>query len=163
MKNNDTENQDPFWTDHKTNRFRTGYRRRPSKKEYFREQTMKDWYGTGVGRMEIMAHRKPPEKIADVVSKVMNSFGMKNAVQLDEVRESWAKLVGADIAKFTNPVSFRNGVLQVEVLHPTWFYVLEREHRAKFEKALIDQTEGNVKSLRLIPGGRQNNTGRKRY
>lgn len=147
------------WLDRRANRGRTHFRRHSSFRERSREQALKDWYGAAEGVAEIVAHQSRAVPIADVVAEVLAGFGMQDALLLDELREKWPALVGADIARRTHPVMIQRGVLHIEVTGTTWCYVLEREHKTRILAEIRRVGAEQVTALRFVPLGR--NPGRR--
>lgn len=64
--------------------------------------------------------------VEDVVSKTMKGLGLNDRFDEDQVFEAWAELVDGFVAQNARPVELRKKVLQIQVLHSTIHYELER-------------------------------------
>lgn len=143
------------WMSEEDNRRRMHFRRRASRRERLREQAMRDWFGAGRVTEEVLAHSKGARPIRDEIERWMKSSGLQWQVLLDRLRNEWTEVAGADLARFTRPYAVQKNVLLVEVAHPTWLYVLEREHKPALVERVVDATDGQIDTVRLIPKGRQ--------
>ena len=65
--------------------------------------------------------RRPPRKLGDVMSKVLKDAGIADRITQAHVIPDWAKLVGPQIAKVTEPLSITpQGTLFVAVKTNAW-------------------------------------------
>ena len=81
---------------------------------------------------EWRGYHEPPVKrdrtvgVADAVGKLMQSLGLKERLQEDEVLRAWREVVGDFVAKHSSPERLKDGVLLVRVLQPTVHFELDR-------------------------------------
>ena len=150
-KNN---NEDHYWLDSNDNRDQTHFWRGASSRERRRRRALQDWYGIDRARLERVEHRRPAKPVADMVSSVLEKFGMDGMVLLSELEQHWGEIVGSDNAKQTRPVAFRAGHLDVEVANASWRYMLELEGKPTMLAKLRSFSDNKIKSLRFVPPGR---------
>jgi len=108
--------------------------------------------------MEIQAHQHPAKPLGEVIADMFPRSGFKEAAVLDQIRDGWESIVGADVARFAVPAALRDGVLNVDVLHASWLYVLKREHLPRIKEKVLELSGGAIHEVRLVPAGR-NHTG----
>lgn len=137
------------------NRRKTHWRRRPSMRERGREWLLREWYGAGWASEEIVERQPPAHLIAEDIDRLMAKTGGGERALLERLRREWADIVGADIAKYTAPDSLQNQRLLVEVAHPAWMYVLEREHKPVLIERIQAAAPDQVREVRLIQKGRR--------
>jgi predicted nucleic acid-binding Zn ribbon protein len=132
----------------------THFARWPTSTEKRREATMAEWYGEDLAVAEIACRRSSARPLAEILDETLRQIGLGDACILDRVRGLWPSLVGADVARQSRPLAFRDRVLTVEVVSASWLYVLEREHREHIRDRLREATADAVMELRLVPPGR---------
>lgn len=64
--------------------------------------------------------------VEDVVGTTLKGLGLKDRFHEEQVFEAWAELVDSFVAQNARPVALRRKVLQIQVLHSTIHYELER-------------------------------------
>ncbi len=143
------------WLDRLENRDRTHAGRHASLRERRRESLLCDWYGPDAARAEILAHQTAAKPVGDVVARVLQGFGMEGAGILGDLQEGWGKLVGADMARHTEPAAVQGTRLIIEVSDSTWLYVLERQHRKVIESKVREFTGGKIAEIRFLTAGRR--------
>ena len=144
----------PHWLGHSDNNRRTHFRRRASAREYRREQVLREWLGRDLAVEEFSQLRPPPRMLGEVLPEVMASMGMQQADRLSRLRDQWVEIVGADVARDTQPCTVRYRVLLVEVSNPTWLFVLNGQHRTQIRQRLETLFPGEFKDVRFVPPGR---------
>jgi len=149
-----------FWLDHKDNRNRSHFRRRPSYKEKQRDRLLKDWYGETLAREEMLQHRRPALKLSESIPELLKELGKSRSLELGYIQKKWSEIIGKDVAKQTFPTFIKEGVLTVEVNNPTWMYALQSNGLPKMIKSVNEFTDGSVKNIKLIPGGRNRENNR---
>ena len=158
MTGKDAENRtdipDEQWMDRRDHRNRSGRSRGASKREWARERLMRDWYGRAQGSAEIRAHQRAAAPIERVVNSVLSKFRSRSAVMLDDLQNHWADIVGADVARYTAPVSIFRNLLRVEVQNDTWRFVLESERKQDIIKKVHASTGGSITNVALVAPGR---------
>ena len=145
----------PFWMEREDNRRKTHWRRRPSLRERRREWLLREWYGTSWASEEIVERQPPAHMIAEDIDRLMAKTGGAERALLEQLRREWPDIVGADIAKYTAPDSLQNQRLLVEVSHPAWMYVLEREHMPVLIERIQAAAPDRIREVRLIQKGRR--------
>ena len=150
----DNGQPEQYWLDHREHRNRTHEWRRASKKEGRRERLLQDWYGSDLARGIKLERHRPARKLGDSVDSVLRRVVPRNMVLIEELQENWASVVGGDNARYSKPVRINENVLEVEVVNPSWMYVLSTVHAANIKNAVSDFTEGKVKDVRFRPQGK---------
>ena len=72
------------------------------------------------------ASTNPASKL---VPLAMKRLGLEQRLQQSQIFHLWTAIVGTDIARHAQPVSYRNGTLIVAVDHPVWLQELSRYHK----------------------------------
>ena len=96
--------------------------------------------------------RRDPEHIADVLKQLFSEREWEEHLQTCLPLLRWQELVGAKIAKQSQPEFFKDGVLQVRVENSVWLNHLRflgEELRQKLNKKLSPQ---EVKEIRFRQG-----------
>ncbi len=137
------------------NRRKTHWRRRPSLRERRREWLLREWFGADRASEEIVERQPPAHLIAEDIDRLMAKTGGAERALLEQLRRDWADIAGADIAKYTAPYSLQNQRLLVEVSHPAWLYVLEREHKPVLVERIQAAAPDQIREVRLIQKGRR--------
>lgn len=133
---------------------RHGERRRPSPREFRREQALADWLGSE-RKNEVFAALRPKENsMPELVDRVLERFVIGEVEFLERLRNSWESLFGAEVAAQSKPVDLKDGVLYVEVNSATWLYSFETEKKSQIRDALVQHSRGSVTDLRFIQRGR---------
>jgi predicted nucleic acid-binding Zn ribbon protein len=91
-----------------------------------RAQVLREW----------QPHLAPPSpsksalSLDRLVPAVMKGLGLETRLQQSELYFFWPQIVGVDVARHAQPVSFRNRILVVAVDHPIWLQELSRYHKS---------------------------------
>jgi len=83
--------------------------------------------------------RPRPDRLttaADVVVRLMKSFGLTERLRQEEITAAWREIVGDFIAAHSEPARLQSGVLYIRVLQPTMHYELDRVWKARILKNL---------------------------
>ena len=70
-----------------------------------------------------------PEKVADVLGRVLRRRGLDRQLEYQKLVEDWPRLVGPGLARVTRARSVRNGILIVEVPSSAWAMELNMRKR----------------------------------
>lgn len=148
-----TDKKSEHWLTRNDRRHTSDSLDRPSYREWRREQALASWLGDE-RRAEVFAELRPePRSMSELVSAAMAAVGQKDMLLLADLREHWADIVGADNAKQSSPLSVEGAVLRIEISSPTWFYVFEHQHKARFVQLLTDYTNGAITQIKFAPRG----------
>lgn len=123
-------------------------------RERRREWLLREWFGAERAGEEIVERQPPAHLIAEDIDRLMAKTGGAERALLEQLRRDWADIAGADIAKYTAPYSLQNQRLLVEVSHPAWLYVLEREHKPVLIERIQAAAPDQIREVRLIQKGR---------
>ncbi len=100
-----------------------------------------------------MAKPPSPKRDAKSVSDILKDVvgGLEQPVQESVLilRESWAKLVGAQIAQHSEPGFIKDFALYVFVDHPGWLPELERHKRPLLIKLQSGYREMRIRQIRF--------------
>jgi len=114
-----------------------------------------------IGRAGPPGRRKPPEKpagpepLAPVLGRMLKDLRIEERSREGALATAWDRAAGPDLATKARPVSFRAGLLTVEVEGAA----LLQEVRGFRARALLaalraDPGGGKVREIRFVPGGR---------
>lgn len=96
--------------------------------------------------------KEDPEHIGSILEQLFQEPKWKDKLQAAIPLLRWQEIVGAKIAKQSQPESLRDGVLQVRVANPAWLHhlrFLEQDLRHKLNKELPSL---EIKELRFRQG-----------
>ncbi|HEU5153466.1 MAG TPA: DUF721 domain-containing protein [Gemmatimonadales bacterium] len=97
--------------------------------------------------------RTGPTALKEALDKYLKSAGLARRVQQASVLDDWAKLVGPQIARVTEPESVTpDGVLRVRVASAPWASELGLMTPTILARINAGRT-GRIKSIRWMPGG----------
>jgi len=147
--------QDPYWMESRDRAARTHFGRRPSSREYAREDLMRVWYGEDEARLEITARRRPARPVGAAVDKIMGSFNLGPSLLLADLIKAWPTLVGVDAAKHSRPAIVKEARLQIEVFDAPWRYVLETMHKKSIQAKVREFTADRITEIQFIAAGRR--------
>ena len=118
------------------------------------EKILEDWYGKKAAENEILAYLPKPEKIDDAVNLALKKLVNKETAFLQKVKAKWTEIAGTQLAAYTNPVSFKNDTLFVEVSHSIWLMQLKQYDTSLLLKNIILHTNVKFcKKIQFVPKG----------
>ncbi len=101
-------------------------------------------------RKAAAADRRKPEALGDAVSKYLKQSTVGKRVEAASVVSDWAKLVGKEIAKVTEPLHVtRDGILFVAVKTNSWMSELSLLEPQLLKNINAKEGRAKVKKLRL--------------
>jgi len=150
----DSGKVDEHWLDRHDGDRWSHEQRRPSAREWAREEAMRDWFGEDRGRMEILARQRPAAPIGVAVGEIMKEIRGSGGGLLDEIRAAWPTLVGEAIARQTLPRALAERCLSIEVSDSIWMYVLRTMHHSVILARVSEFTGEAVNRIRFTPHGR---------
>ncbi len=113
-------------------------RRGPSPLEAERENTLRDFLGKERAAAVLTDLRPDMKDIGTLVNEQLARLKTPEDAMLERIRLEWASLVDDPcFARETFASHIERGRLVVEVTHPAWFYVLEREALPTVEKRIV--------------------------
>lgn len=116
---------------------------------------MRDWFGPDRGPGEIAERRRDPAPIADLLEEAIGRVRGPRGACLERIVQKWSEIAGADLAKVTTPCGLRNKRLLIEVSHPAWLYVLEREHKAVLAERVRSAAPDEISDIQFVQKGRR--------
>jgi len=90
--------------------------------DQLRARALAEW--RGLPETPFPADRTVP--VADAVTRLMQSLGLRDRLRSEVVIGAWRDVVGEFVAKHSSPRQLKDGVLHVSVLQPTVLFELER-------------------------------------
>lgn len=119
------------------------------------EKILIDWYGKEIGGNEITSRLPVTEPIKEGVGKALKKLINQETACLRQIKDEWSEIAGAQLAKFTSPVSLSKGTLFIEVSHPAWMMQLGKQET----EMLLTHIHNNTKSktcrkVKFVPKGR---------
>ncbi len=99
-----------------------------------------------------MSEQRKPSSLADALASYLRRSGFAKRIQQAGVIETWAELVGPQIAAVTAPESVtQDGVMRVRVASAAWANELSLM-TPRILARVNDGRQGRVKEIRWIPG-----------
>ena len=83
-----------------------------------------------------MARRKA-ERLGDALARVLSKSGLDEGIRLESVRQKWRQAVGEELAARTRVISFRRGVLRVEVQSSALLQELACVYKEEITRSLV--------------------------
>lgn len=154
MKANNRPTQAADWLKRRDHAGRTHFSRRPSYREFQRDRLLRDWLGGMLAPDQMAELRGPVHTTGELVEEVLAELDQAGALALNRLTRQWPELVGADIARASVPLRCEKGTLWIGIPNATWRYVIESQFRSHLLDKLKKATDGEVRSIRLVPGGR---------
>jgi len=154
MKANDRPTQSADWLKRRDRAGRTHWDRRPSYREFQRDRLLRDWLGGMLAPDQMAELRGPVHTAGELVEEVLADLDQAGILALNRLTRQWPELVGEDIARASSPLRCENGVLWIGIPNATWRYVIENQFRSRLLDKLKTATGGEVRGIRLVPGGR---------
>lgn len=113
---------------------------------------MAAWSGD-FAELDNEARQEPPQPLGEVVQHLMGKLEQDDRRVLRELVDSWAEIVGRDLAAATSPQRIDRQTLYIEVTNSSMRYKLNLKQR-DLSRKLHDFTGGEVNRIRLVSGGR---------
>lgn len=95
------------------------------------------------------APQREVKSVGDVLKDVVEGFDQPVQENVLILREAWPKLVGAQIAKHSEPGFIKDFQLHVFVDHPGWLPEIERIKRMLLRKLQSSYRELHIRGLRF--------------
>ncbi|MFN3822016.1 MAG: DUF721 domain-containing protein [bacterium] len=92
--------------------------------------------------------QKGPTSLRETIEIWLKVSGSYARIREADAVRRWGEAVGETIAKVTQPLSIKNGVLRVKVLNPSWkneLFYLRAEIREKINTMLNEEIVKEVK------------------
>ena len=117
---------------------------------------LSDWYGRERAGIEINAYTPKTESVGDVADKILKKTVSPDLLRTIKITENWKKIAGAQIAKISSPLNFKQKVLYIQVNHSVWLRELSIGPAKAMIIAKINELYGEklCKDIKFIPGGR---------
>lgn len=80
-----------------------------------------------------------PKKIGKLLPKILEKIQKTNGAEREQVFAAWFQIIGKQMASYTKPVSFQNGILKVSVFSSTLYSLLKQHEKPRLLKALEDK------------------------
>ena len=90
--------------------------------------------------------------VGDAIDKTMKGLGLNDRFHEEQVFEAWAELVDDFVAQNARPVALQKKVLQIQVLHSTIHYELERMKGRILQKMQQRFGRENIREIRFRLG-----------
>ena len=142
------------WLTRNDNRSAGEYYGVPSRRERERESVLADFVGEE-RRAEVFASfRPPPKNIKDLVQSIISEHPVEEIELLENLKQNWSSIVGADNAKQCRPLSMEGKRLYVEVYLPAFMFVLRGQLKSVINGRLDAYTNGRLNTVILCPAAK---------
>jgi predicted nucleic acid-binding Zn ribbon protein len=98
---------------------------KPADRYGFREEILREWRGCDEA-MDLEAGIHRPAELMAAVLQTIRAAGAADGLDEVAVRTAWKELAGEFIARHTEPVSVKGGVLVLRVTQPSMRFHLEQ-------------------------------------
>ena len=79
------------------------------------------------------------KKIGDLLPEILGAISPRSGDEKEAVFHLWFVLIGEQMAKFTQPVSLKNGVLTIKVKSATLYALLCQHEKPRLLKAIQEK------------------------
>ncbi len=121
---------------------------KPSHASKIREEILREWRGIDEPT-DLNAGIHLAEKF---VASILRAAGAEDGLQEDHVRSTWKELAGDFIARHTEPVSVKSGILVLRVTQPALRFQLEQMKPMLLGRIRDQLGEGRVQSIKFTLG-----------
>ena len=121
---------------------------KPSHASKIREEILREWRGVDEPT-DLNAGIHLAEKF---VASILRAAGAEDGLQEDQVRAIWKELAGDFIARQTEPVSVKSGILVLRVTQPALRFQLEQMKPMLLGRIRDQLGEGRVQSIKFALG-----------
>jgi predicted nucleic acid-binding Zn ribbon protein len=122
--------------------------KKPPLARRIREEILREWRGI----------EEPPDLNAGIhlaekfVTAILRAAGAEDGLHEDQVRETWKDLAGEFIARHTEPLSVKGGVLILRVTQPALRFQLEQMKPMLLTRIRNQLGEDRIKSIKFQLG-----------
>jgi predicted nucleic acid-binding Zn ribbon protein len=122
--------------------------KKPPLARRIREEILREWRGI----------EEPPDLNAGIhlaekfVTAILRAAGAEDGLHEDQVRETWKDLAGEFIARHTEPLSVKGGVLILRVTQPALRFQLEQMKPMLLKRIRNQLGEDRIKSIKFQLG-----------
>ncbi len=81
------------------------------------DRLLGDWYGKERGAVELSRHTDQPTPLGELVEQISATLIPPETGLFNQLQSRWSELGGKIFARFTEPLSLRDGVLHLGVRH----------------------------------------------
>ena len=122
--------------------------KKPPLARRIREEILREWRG-----IEEPADLNAGIHLAEkFVTTILRAAGAEDGLHEDQVRETWKDLAGEFIARHTEPLSVKGGVLILRVTQPALRFQLEQMKPMLLTRIRIQLGEDRIKSIKFQLG-----------
>ena len=122
--------------------------KKPPLARRIREEILREWRG-----IEEPADLNAGIHLAEkFVTTILRAAGAEDGLHEDQVRETWKDLAGEFIARHTEPLSVKGGVLILRVTQPTLRFQLEQMKPMLLKRIRNQLGEDRIKSIKFQLG-----------
>ncbi|MBJ7424092.1 MAG: DUF721 domain-containing protein [Akkermansiaceae bacterium] len=122
--------------------------KKPPLARRIREEILREWRGI----------EEPPDLNAGIhlaekfVTAILRAAGAEDGLHEDQVRETWKDLAGEFIARHTEPLSVKGGVMILRVTQPALRFQLEQMKPMLLTRIRNQLGEDRIKSIKFQLG-----------
>jgi predicted nucleic acid-binding Zn ribbon protein len=122
--------------------------KKPPLARRIREEILREWRG-----IEEPADLNAGIHLAEkFVTTILRAAGAEDGLHEDQVRETWKDLAGEFIARHTEPLSVKGGVLILRVTQPALRFQLEQMKPMLLKRIRNQLGEDRIKSIKFQLG-----------
>ncbi|MFZ4115267.1 MAG: DUF721 domain-containing protein [Chthoniobacterales bacterium] len=101
---------------------------------FLRKRVLQDWRG-------LPGEARPDRAtaVSEVLTKVIQTLGLKKRLQEEEIMRAWHEVVGDFLAAHSEPQQLAHGTLYVRVIQPTIRYELDRVWKPEIIRKLQER------------------------
>lgn len=120
----------------------------PDPSDSMRQRVLREWWG---GDEPVDPNRRV-SLAGEFLERILREAGAAGGLDEERLREGWLAVAGEFIARNTEPVSLRDGVLKLRVLQPAMRFHLEQMKGPLLARLRAELGEKLVRSVQFLHG-----------
>ena len=97
-------------------------------------------------------HKKRPEDIKDILSKLITKIQRRGPGTKEKISNAWQRAAGEKAEPHSRPVTIKRKILTVEVDSSTWIYALNLKKKNILDYLKKELGEDKIKDVRFRMG-----------
>jgi len=119
-----------------------------SRGDSIRDRVLREFRGIG----EPLDLNKNISKVGDLLTGILQDLKLSEGIEESRLRSAWLEVAGEFVAKQTEPVSLRDGILTLRVLQPSMRFHLEQSRGQLLRRLKQRLGPETIREVRLTIG-----------
>lgn len=88
--------------------------------------------------------------VEELVKELIDDIGLREGVTLDHLSDTWANLIGSNIANNSEPLEIRDGVLRIRVTQPVIKFELTQRQALILKRVQEKLPEAKIRKIEVV-------------